>query len=208
MSLTTRRKQATEQDIAHAAQTLFVERGVAETTVEAIAERAEVSVRTFYRYFRSKQDSVIPLLTFGAQRWQNLLNDALQGTSSSRALPEAIEAATREAIAGNGATDAMPFELVRVLLQAAESDTALRAVWLHVNDHSERQLAQILTSGEPPAVAQYTAQQGRLLAAAATTAIRVSIENWALASVQADPQTLAEDAAQVARLMTSAIYLR
>ncbi|MYR64299.1 TetR family transcriptional regulator, partial [Streptomyces sp. SID625] len=68
-TLTERRKAATQLDIAHAAAELFATRGPDGTTAEEIARRAGVALRTFYRYFRSKQDAVSPLLADGADRW-------------------------------------------------------------------------------------------------------------------------------------------
>jgi len=46
--------------IASAARDLFASRGYEETTVEAIAERAGVARRTFFRHFRSKDDAIFP----------------------------------------------------------------------------------------------------------------------------------------------------
>ncbi|MFB6843161.1 TetR family transcriptional regulator, partial [Streptomyces sp. NPDC056361] len=75
-SLTERRKAATQLDIARAAAELFTERGPDGTTAEDIAQRAGVALRTFYRYFRSKQDAVAPLLAGGADRWRQELAEA------------------------------------------------------------------------------------------------------------------------------------
>lgn len=52
-----REKHATEtrQRIVDEAMALFVERGYATTTVDEIAERADVSPRTFFRYFATKE---------------------------------------------------------------------------------------------------------------------------------------------------------
>ncbi len=46
--------------IAGAARALFAERGYESTTVDAIAERAGIARRTFFRYFRSKDDAIFP----------------------------------------------------------------------------------------------------------------------------------------------------
>ncbi|WP_262401443.1 TetR/AcrR family transcriptional regulator, partial [Actinomadura sp. CNU-125] len=87
MNLTERRKAATELEIARAAASLFAERGSGGTTVEAIADRAGLSLRTFYRYFPTKQDAVAPLLSTGAQRWLDLLAAAPRDAPAARALP-------------------------------------------------------------------------------------------------------------------------
>ncbi len=48
------------QRIAHAGRELFTSQGYEQTTVEAIAERAGVARRTFFRHFRSKDDVIFP----------------------------------------------------------------------------------------------------------------------------------------------------
>lgn len=53
-----RRRAKARLDIARVALTLFQEHGYEATTVDAIAEAADYSVRSFYRYFTSKEDVV------------------------------------------------------------------------------------------------------------------------------------------------------
>ena len=55
MSLRERQKQKRREDMLAAARTLFVERGYSRSTMEAIAERAEVGVATVYTYFANKE---------------------------------------------------------------------------------------------------------------------------------------------------------
>src|ERR1700742_2984484 len=52
-------KLATRQALQEAADRLFAERGVAQTTVRDIADEAGVTERTFFRYFGSKEDLII-----------------------------------------------------------------------------------------------------------------------------------------------------
>ena len=54
-TLRQRQAQATRSLIVTAAQTLFLERGYVSTTIEAIAEKAEVAVSTVYVDFGSKR---------------------------------------------------------------------------------------------------------------------------------------------------------
>ena len=54
-----RKKAKTRAAIQEHALRLFVEQGYTETTVEQIAEAAEVSPSTFFRYFPTKEDVVL-----------------------------------------------------------------------------------------------------------------------------------------------------
>ncbi|MFF3917590.1 TetR/AcrR family transcriptional regulator [Streptomyces sp. NPDC001852] len=171
-SLTERRKAATQLEIAHAAAELFATQGPHATTAEEIARHAGVALRTFYRYFRSKQDAVSPLLATGADRWRALLEAAEPGTDLFRAL----ETAVQRSLSAPDETAATALLRTRGLLRAAADDPALRAVWYRVNQESEERLVPVvarLADGRLGAV------QVRLVAAAATDAIRIALETWA-----------------------------
>ncbi|MFE0854077.1 TetR family transcriptional regulator [Streptomyces mutabilis] len=171
-SLTERRKAATQLDIAHAAAELFGTQGPHATTAEEIARRAGVALRTFYRYFRSKQDAVGPLLTVGADRWRGLLADTEPGAP----LGPALRTAAEEALAVPDARAAEAMLRTRGLLRAAQDDPALRAVWYRVNQESEERLVPViarLTDGAADPL------EVRLVAAAATDSIRIAMETWA-----------------------------
>ncbi|MFD5329269.1 TetR/AcrR family transcriptional regulator [Streptomyces sp. NPDC127092] len=170
-SLTERRKAATQLDIARAAAELFTERGPDDTTAEDIAQRAGVALRTFYRYFRSKQDAVAPLLAGGADRWRAGLAATEPGTS----LPAALERSIAGSLGAEGPEAEEGLRWTRGLLRAAERDPALRAVWYRVNHESEERLRAVLTALAPPGTDPL---ELRLTAAAATAAIRVALETW------------------------------
>ncbi len=140
MNLTERRKAATQLEIARAAASLFAKGGSDATTAEAIAERAGVSLRTFYRYFRTKQEAVAPLLSFGARRWQELL----AAVPKDVPLPDALTRAAEQAMADAETATAESLEWTRGLLRAASGDPALAAVWARVNHDSEQRLAPLL----------------------------------------------------------------
>jgi AcrR family transcriptional regulator len=54
-----RKKQATRAALSEAAVRLSLEHGVENVTVEQIADEADVSLRTFFNYFSSKEEAVV-----------------------------------------------------------------------------------------------------------------------------------------------------
>ncbi|MGO4488022.1 TetR/AcrR family transcriptional regulator [Microbacterium sp. 2RAF4] len=181
-NLTERRKAATERDIAAAAAVLFAEQSVAGVTAEQIAARAGVSVRTFYRYFARKEDAIAPILSVGAQRWQEAFAQVGEGALREQ-IPAVIEAQLAEGQSGEGQSgeeqsgagvaDGLELDTMLGVLRGLEDDTAMRDVWLRVNDDSERRLRAILRER---GIAVWDAA---LLAAVATASIRVGLEQWA-----------------------------
>ncbi|MFI5972465.1 TetR family transcriptional regulator [Streptomyces sp. NPDC051452] len=171
-SLTERRKAATQLEIAHAAAELFAAQGPHATTAEDIARHAGVALRTFYRYFRSKQDAVSPLLADGADRWRALLEAAEPGAELSRTLETAVE----QSLTAPDEAAARALLRTRGLLRAAADDPALRAVWYRVNQESEERLVPVIAR---LADERLDALRVRLIAAAATDAIRIALETWA-----------------------------
>lgn len=182
--MTERRKQATLLEIAEAAAELFAERETKDVTVEAITSAAGVSIRTFYRYFQTKEEAVTPLLTIGAQGWQAAIAE-----SSAADLRGAIGEAITTTLTLESDADREALLRTRGLLRAATGDQRLAAVWRRVNGESEVRLCELIAAREPDAGPFAV----RLLAAAATDAIRVTFEHWAAAddSSEVNPVALA-----------------
>lgn len=188
-SLTERRKAATQLEIARAAARLFTERGAAGTTAEAIADAVGIGLRTFYRYSRTKEDAVAPLLTVGGDAWRARLADTEPGSPLLPAVEDAIRATL-------GVTDDdTDLASVRGLLRAAGDDPDLASVWYRVNRDSEARLLPILTTISPATEPLVL----RLVAAAATDAIRVALECWAEGE---EPEAPVEVAVRCLRLLT------
>ncbi|MFI0907103.1 TetR/AcrR family transcriptional regulator [Streptomyces sioyaensis] len=198
-SLTERRKAETQLEIARTAAALFAERGAAVTSDE-IARASGVALRTFYRYFRTKQDAVVPLLAAGVRQW---VEDLAASPAGPDAPPvcEALEQAARRALTPADAPAAESLRRTRGLLRAMPDDPALRAVWHRVHHDAEEALIPVLerlTGAGPLEV--------RLAAAAANTAMRVAVEQWAAGDEAPDgPQGPAELVARSMQALTAGL---
>jgi len=84
-----RKKQRTREALIDAAFQLFQEKGFEATTVEEIADAVDVSSRTFFRYFASKEDVV---LTFQDEQFATMLEEL-----SARPADEPVMTALRHA---------------------------------------------------------------------------------------------------------------
>ncbi|MFJ6790356.1 TetR/AcrR family transcriptional regulator [Streptomyces angustmyceticus] len=193
-SLTERRKAATQREIARTAAALFTERGAA-VTADEIARAAGVALRTFYRYFRTKEEAVVPLLADGVRQWV----DDLAATESGPDAPsvrEVLERTARRSLTPADEPAAEALRWTRGLLRAMPGDPALRAVWHRVHHDAEEALVPVLArlTGAPPL-------EVRLAAAAANTAMRIAVEEWAAGDGAPDDDGPERPAALVARCL-------
>ncbi|MUN42380.1 TetR family transcriptional regulator [Actinomadura litoris] len=85
-----RKKRLTREALVNAAFTLFAEKGFDATTVEEIADAVDVSSRTFFRYFASKEDVA---LTFQEEQTR-----AIMAMLASRPAEEPIMTALRNTV--------------------------------------------------------------------------------------------------------------
>src|SRR6266513_4553141 len=74
-----RKKQRTRETIARAAHELFAERGYHATTLPDIAEAADVSTRTIFAYFPSKEDILFSDFVLMKQALAQALADRPEG---------------------------------------------------------------------------------------------------------------------------------
>jgi AcrR family transcriptional regulator len=87
-----RKARQTRDALATAARDLILERGPAATTVEAIAERADVTRRTFSRHFAGKEEAALDFVRRDGDRINALLRTRPAGEPPLLAYRRAVRA--------------------------------------------------------------------------------------------------------------------
>jgi AcrR family transcriptional regulator len=95
LPLRERKKQRTRRALADAALRLFTEKGYDATTLEEVADQADVSKSTFFRFFPSKEAAAIEA---EAELWSAYL-DALRGRELSGEVLEVLHQTLAVAVA-------------------------------------------------------------------------------------------------------------
>ena len=93
-SLREQKKLRTREALARAAIRLFSERGYDETTVEEIASQANVSARTFFRYFKSKEDVIF----FDSDELTETYRESLTTRLPGETLVDRVRRASRDVL--------------------------------------------------------------------------------------------------------------
>lgn len=95
-----RKRRQTRERIVEAALTLFLDRGFEAATVDEIAAAADVSKRTFFDYFPSKEDVVFA--------WQDAFGGALAEAIAARPTEESLVKTVEEAFVSSIAAATHP----------------------------------------------------------------------------------------------------
>ena len=163
-----RKKLATRTALHEAALRLVAERGLDAVSVEDIAQRADVSPRTFFNYFPSKDDAVIGLDPAGPRRQAEAFRNRPPGESPL----EALRAVTREQ-ATQMAEDP---ELWPLRLQAIEKNPSLAGQLAVAFGESERVLTEAVAerTGTLPGRDTYPG----LLASVGAAVMRTAMHRW------------------------------
>jgi AcrR family transcriptional regulator len=134
LGLRERKKRATRQSLHSQALRLVAERGFEDVTIEDIAAAADVSPRTFFNYFGSKEDVIV------------------------NPDPERVER-LRAALARHTSADEQPLDICEaVLLESLEELTGRRDEWL-----LRLRLVREIPALTPRFLAAYDAQEQALI---------------------------------------------
>jgi len=102
-----RKKQKTRWAIQEHAVRLFVQQGYDATTIEQIAEAAEISPSTFFRYFKTKEDVIIQ------DRYDDMMIDSIRSAPPELSPIETVRRALTHSLLEIG-----PAEIEQVLQRA------------------------------------------------------------------------------------------
>ncbi|MGP3914647.1 TetR/AcrR family transcriptional regulator [Nonomuraea sp. 10N515B] len=170
MSLRERKKEKTRLAILDAALDLFLEQGYESTTVEQIAGVVDVSPRTFFRYFTSKDHLVLWFHDHGEEIMLETLESRPQDEPPFNALMHALRAVLSDM---QGST---PDESARFLKLRRILDENPRLIGQSVarGAQTERRLAELVAArrGADPD----TDQLSHLIVAFAMSTLRVGFE--------------------------------
>jgi AcrR family transcriptional regulator len=168
LPLRERKKLRTRRALADAALRLFTEKGFGGTTLEEVAEEAEVSKSTFFRFFPAKEAAAIEAET---ELWTAYLT-ALAERELSGAILGELHQTLAEAVAGLGPGWDERFIATRRLIAG---EPALLAYVEHYRTGVERQVIDHLAGklGLEPEDLRL-----QVLAELATTAFSVSGRHW------------------------------
>ena len=174
-----RKRQQTRERITRVAMALFLERGFEATTLDDIAAAADISRRSFFHYFASKEDVVFA--------WQEESTAALVAAVAARPANESMLTAAENAIAAM-VRQLNPGEAI-AMARLKRDNPALQARDQVKYEKLERALAEALGKRAGHKTERL---QARLVAMIATGAMRIGGELWAAEGAREKPEALAK----------------
>src|SRR5690242_11748291 len=120
------KKQRTRLALIDAALELFLRRGYEQTTIDEIVNAVEVSQRTFFRYFASKEDVVLGVMDAFDLTMVELLRELPDSLPPTRTLVEAMRGVLDEV----RDADAVEHERQRRIREVIETTPTLTAAHL------------------------------------------------------------------------------
>jgi AcrR family transcriptional regulator len=163
-----RKKRATRRALASAALRLAAERGPAGVTIEDISDAADVSPRTFFNYFGSKEEAILNLDPDGPAD--------VRARVEARPADEPPLEALRVALTEASATQTEDAEEWSVKMGLVKTHPSLFPSYIAAYGNAERGLVEAIAArtGADPDADLYPS----LVVAAALNATRVATNRW------------------------------
>ncbi len=141
-----RKKQRTRDALVRVALELFTDQGYERTTVDEIAEAVEVSQRTFFRYFSSKEEVAFAVQRMVEAEFVRALARRPPEEGPFDAMRKAVLAAWDD-LAGT-IDEVVPVELYLKTFQMIESTPSLLAAHLRRSSELEETIALLIARRE------------------------------------------------------------
>jgi AcrR family transcriptional regulator len=174
-----RKRQQTRERLTRMAMALFRERGFEATTLDDIAAAADISRRSFFHYFASKEDVVFA--------WQEEITAALIDAVAARPAAESMLTAAENAILAM-VRQLEPGDAI-AMAQLKRDNPALQARDQVKYEKLERALTDALVKRAGHKTEKLKA---RLVAMIATGAMRIGGEFWAIEGAREKPEAQAK----------------
>jgi AcrR family transcriptional regulator len=175
-----RKKERTRQALIDAAFDLFQQKGFDATTVEEIAAAVEVSPRTFFRYFGSKEDAALS----PQDDWETAIKGELAArppdepvmTAIRRAVHASYQALTDDNRPRSPGAEGLPAQRLAHLTELMSTSPALFAASIQRTTAEGNDIVGLIAGrmGADPV----TDLRPHLAAAAAKSAVRTALETW------------------------------
>lgn len=168
-SLRNRKRRTTNARIAASAARLAARQGLAATTVEQIAEEAQVGRSTFFRYYDGKENAVAEGVT---GPWLTMITEAIGRQPARLTAIDAVIAAFGEL------AESLPIDRdqIRDLAELTRTSTTLKAWTLQSYQRYESTITELIT----PRIDDLADDdpRPRLIAALTMAAVRISLDDW------------------------------
>ena len=177
-----RKKQATREALIETAMKLFAAKGYDHTAIHEITDAVDVSERTFFRYFASKEDLVLSLIRDGSAAFSEALAARPPQEEPLTAARNAFHISLRQL---PGGTESLPSYLS--VMQLIDSTPPLLAAYLrYVHDHDD-EIIELLARRE--GVDPATDRRPRVLAAVIGALVFLANRDLR-AAADLDPETM------------------
>ena len=161
-----RKKAETRQAVHEAALRLTAEHGLDHVTVEAIADAANISRRTFSNYFDSKEDALL----YGDEQRIRLLVERVRTRPAEESAWQALRGTANDLYLEAGG----PEKGWAIRARLAKRHPSLLARQLANHTNLERELAQAIAERD----ASGTSMRSQVMAAAFLVAMRIAAHLW------------------------------
>lgn len=187
VSFLERKRQLVKDELSHVAAQLIARNGYEETTVEQIVEAAGVSRRTFFRYFRSKEDVIVEVLTAVGEHAESVID----GRPADEAPALSVRHALMELTVHYRGFPEKALALSKLII----GTPALRARYLDRQFQWRQSVAARLQarSGTDPV-------RAALIAGVAFTALDVALAAWVASDGAADLSDLVQRTLDLAKI--------